>query len=54
MSEATAEAGPAGRHRRAGGGAARRAERTAPRVWTAPFIQRNIPNFEILDEEGWR
>ena len=51
MSEAIAETGGA-RHRRGGGGAARRAERTAPRVFTAPFIRRQIPNYEILDEEG--
>lgn len=47
----TAEA-PAGRRTRSGGGAARRAERTAHRVEAAPFIQRRIPNYEILDEEG--
>ena len=52
MSEATAEAGTAGRGRRGGGGAARRAERTAHRVEAAPFIRRRIPNYEILDEEG--
>ncbi len=50
MNEISAEGG--GRHRRGGGGAARRAERSAPSVWTAPFIQRRIPNYEILDEEG--
>ncbi len=44
--------GTGGRGRRGGGGAARRAERTAPRVWTSPFIRRRIPNYEILDEEG--
>ena len=38
--------------RRAGGGAARRAERTAPRIETAPAIRRAIPSFDILDEEG--
>jgi trimethylamine--corrinoid protein Co-methyltransferase len=52
MSEATAEAGTAGRGRRGGGGAARRAERTAHRVEAAPYIRRRIPDFEILDEEG--
>ena len=40
------------RHRRSGGGAARRAERTAPRIEAAPFIRRKIPNYEILDDEG--
>jgi trimethylamine--corrinoid protein Co-methyltransferase len=50
MSEASAEAGHRGR--RGGGGAARRAERTAPRIEAAPFIRRKIPNYEILDEEG--
>ncbi len=47
----TAEAVTGGRRGR-GGGAARRAERTAVRVEAAPFIQRRIPNYEILDEEG--
>ena len=37
---------------RGGGGAARRAERTAVSVETAKYIQRNIPNFEILNEEA--
>jgi trimethylamine--corrinoid protein Co-methyltransferase len=50
MSDASAEAGHRGR--RGGGGAARRAERTAPRIEAAPFIRRRIPNYEILDEEG--
>lgn len=40
------------RRRRGGGGAARRAERTAIKIETAPYIQRNIPNFEILSEEA--
>src|SRR5690606_228138 len=35
-----------------GGGAARRAERTAVRIETARFIERNIPNLEILNEEA--
>jgi trimethylamine--corrinoid protein Co-methyltransferase len=52
MIEASAHASTGGRQRRAGGGAARRAERTAPRVEAAPYIQRRIPNYEILDEEG--
>jgi trimethylamine--corrinoid protein Co-methyltransferase len=40
------------RGRAGGGGAARRAERTAPRLEAARFIERRIPNFEILDEEA--
>ncbi|NBO20550.1 MAG: trimethylamine methyltransferase [Rhodobacteraceae bacterium] len=35
-----------------GGGAARRAERTAVSLETARYIERNIPNFEILNEEA--
>ncbi|NBT32205.1 MAG: trimethylamine methyltransferase, partial [Rhodobacteraceae bacterium] len=50
MSE-VAEAG-SGRRARGGGGAARRAERTAVSVETAKYIQRNIPNLEILNEEA--
>ncbi len=41
-----------GRRARGGGGGARRAERTAISFETARFIQRNIPNFEILNEEA--
>ena len=41
-----------GRRARGGGGAVRRAERTAVSFETARFIQRNIPNFEILNEEA--
>ncbi len=37
---------------RGGGGAARRAERTAVRIETAKYIERNIPDFEILTEEA--
>ena len=37
---------------RGGGGAARRAERTAVRIETAKYIERNIPNFEILTAEA--
>lgn len=37
---------------RGGGGAARRAERTAVSFETARYIQRNIPNFEVLNEEA--
>lgn len=42
----------AGRRARGGGGASRRAERTAVSFDTARFIERNIPNFEILNEEA--
>ena len=38
--------------RRGGGGAARRAERSAPRIEAARFIERNIPNLELLNEEA--
>ena len=41
-----------GRRVRGGGGGARRAERTAVSFESARFIQRNIPNFEILNEEA--
>ena len=37
---------------RGGGGSTRRAERTAVSFETAKFIQRNIPNFEILNDEA--
>ena len=40
------------RRQRGGGGAARRAERTAVRIETARFIERNIPNLEILNDEA--
>lgn len=40
------------RRSRGGGGAARRAERSAVSFETARFIERNIPNFEILNEEA--
>ena len=40
------------RGRGGGGGAARRAERTAVRIEAAKFIERQIPNLEILDEEA--
>ncbi len=40
------------RRARGGGGAARRAERTAVSVETAKFIERNVPNFEVLSEEA--
>src|SRR5690606_41631279 len=41
-----------GRRARGGGGAARRAERSAVRIEVAKFIERKIPNLEILDEEA--
>ena len=40
------------RGRSGGGGAARRAERTAVRIETAKYIERNIPNLEIVNEEA--
>ena len=42
----------AGRRTRSGGGATRRAERSAVSFETARYIERNIPNFEILTEEA--
>lgn len=48
MSDATAQA----RRTRGGGGAARRAERTAVSIETARYIERKIPVFEVLDEEA--
>ncbi|MGB7317309.1 MAG: trimethylamine methyltransferase family protein [Planktotalea sp.] len=47
-----AEAATRGRRARGGGGAARRAERTSVSFDTAKYIERNIPNFEILTEEA--
>ncbi|WP_338548088.1 trimethylamine methyltransferase family protein [Roseovarius phycicola] len=47
MAEASAR-----RRGRGGGGAARRAERTAVSIETAKYIERKIPNFEILNEEA--
>ena len=41
-----------GRRTRGGGGAARRAERTAVRIECAKYIERNIPNFEVLNDEA--
>jgi len=49
MAEAQAAAG---RRSRGGGGAARRAERTAVRIEAAKYIERNVPNFEILTQEA--
>ncbi len=40
------------RRRRGGGGAARRAERSSVSFETARYIERNIPNLEILNEEA--
>lgn len=40
------------RRSRGGGGAARRAERTTPRVEAMRYITRNIPNFEVLNDEA--
>jgi trimethylamine--corrinoid protein Co-methyltransferase len=47
MSESTGR-----RRSRGGGGAARRAERTAVHIETAKYIERNIPLYEILSEEA--
>ena len=52
MSDTDVAATGAGRRARGGGGSARRAERSAVSLETARFIQRNIPNFEILNEEA--
>jgi trimethylamine--corrinoid protein Co-methyltransferase len=41
-----------GRRARGGGGAARRAERTAVRIEAARYIERRVPNFEVLNEEA--
>ncbi|GFE50161.1 trimethylamine methyltransferase [Roseobacter cerasinus] len=40
------------RRRGRGGGAARRAERSAVSFETARYIERNIPNFEVLNDEA--
>ncbi len=40
------------RRRARGGGAARRAERSAPKFESVKFIERNIPNFDILNDEA--
>ncbi|MEM6579466.1 MAG: trimethylamine methyltransferase family protein, partial [Pseudomonadota bacterium] len=47
MAEAAAR-----RRGRGGGGAARRAERTALHIETAKYIERNIPVFDILNDEA--
>ena len=46
------ETATAKRRGRGGGGAARRAERTAVRIETAKYIERNIPDLEILNSEA--
>ncbi|CUI00731.1 trimethylamine methyltransferase family protein [Leisingera aquaemixtae] len=46
------EAAPRRRARGSGGGAARRAERTSVKIETAKYIERNIPNFEVLNDEA--
>ena len=51
MVDAT-DAGTGRRRARGGGGAARRAERTRVSIETARFIERKIPNFEILTDEA--
>ena len=51
MSDTTAAAAPA-RRTRGGGGAARRAARTAVSVETAKYIERNVPNYEVLTDEA--
>ncbi|MEE9455098.1 MAG: trimethylamine methyltransferase family protein [Paracoccaceae bacterium] len=43
---------PEPRRRTRGGGAARRAERSQPKLEFAKYIERNIPNFEILNTEA--
>lgn len=40
------------RRGRGGGGAARRAERTGVKIEAAKFIERNMPLFEVLNEEA--
>jgi trimethylamine--corrinoid protein Co-methyltransferase len=47
-----AETATRARRGRGGGGAARRAERTSVSFETAKYIERNIPNFEVLTEEA--
>ena len=49
MSEAAVRTGRRGR---SGGGAARRALRTAVSVETAKYIERNVPNYEVLTKEA--
>ncbi|WP_299841277.1 trimethylamine methyltransferase family protein [uncultured Paracoccus sp.] len=51
MDDATERTARAG-GRRSGGGATRRAERTATHIEFSRFITRNIPNLEILNDEA--
>ena len=46
------DAAAARRRGRGGGGAARRAERTTLKIETARFIERNIPNMDLLSDEA--
>ena len=46
------DASVSSRRARGGGGAARRAARSAVSFETARFIERNIPNYEVLTEEA--
>jgi len=50
--EEVVEGQSGGRRVRGGGGAARRAERTAVKQEFTRFITRNIPNFDVLTEEA--
>ena len=52
MSQVETELPSSARRARGGGGAARRAERTAPQHEFARYIERKIPNFEILNAEA--
>ena len=40
------------RKKRAGGRSARQAERERPKTLSAPYIKRNIPIYNLLDEES--
>ena len=40
------------RKRRGGGRSARQAERQKPKFQTVPYIKRNIPVYNLLNEEG--
>ena len=52
MAEAAEARGRRSRGGARGGGAARRAERTAVRIETAKFIERKIPTMDILSPEA--
>ncbi len=55
MSQAPIQAptqAPIQRRTRSGGGTARRAERSGVKIETAKYIERNIPNFEVLSEDA--